>query len=202
MLLACTIISAVFNLPKNWYDAGYFYIMLMVIWIFFLSNNFRNKLYKTMRRRVFIYLGCVAILSQIVFINRNLPAFLDGYAGPSISIANYNHVETLKNLATASHICNIDPVLSKRVIVDDYTYFYFQKSMSPMAITYISLGGNPLSTSQFISESDSSGLVTRCETLPETYVSLAKKTGGGICCMTKNDLRKSLVTSGNSSLLN
>jgi hypothetical protein len=187
-LLACAVVSAVFNLPKNWYDAGYFYVLLMVIWIFFLSDNLTNALHKTVTRRVFIYLICVAILSQAVFIQRNLPAFLAGYAGPSISLVNYDHSQMLKNLAVASRSCDIDPVLSKGVIVDDYTYPYFQKSKHPMAITYIFLGKDPTSVSQFISEVNSAGLVTRCTSLPESYATLAKKTEGGLCCISKNVL--------------
>ena len=188
VLLVCLIVSALFNIPKNWYDAGYLYTGLMIIWMFFIGENFRGIFHRPIGRKIFIYLACVALLSQAVFIHRYLPAFWGGYAGPSISVVNYDHSKMLEDLTSASRACDIDPVRSKKVIVDDYTYLYFQKSRQPMAITYIFHGNDAASSQKFISEVDSDGLIARCSSIA-AYIPFAKR-AGDVCCVSKNDLNK------------
>ena len=189
VLLTCLLISAVFNLPKNWYDAGYLYALLMIIWIFFIAENFSGIFQRLTARRVYIYLACVALLSQAVFISRYLPDFLDGYAGPSIPIVTYDHGKAVNDMTTASRACDIDPVHSKNVIVDDYTYLYFHKSSQPMAITYIFYGNDATSARKFISEVDSAGMMVRCSSMPSSYMPFAKVVGS-VCCICNSDLKK------------
>jgi hypothetical protein len=188
ILLVCLIISALFNLPKNWYDAGYVYLVLMIIWIFFIGENFRGIFQIPIARKIFIYLVCVALLSQAVLIHRYLPAFWGGYIGPSISVVNYDHSKMLEDLTAASHACDIDPVHSKKVIVDDYTYPYFHRSRQPMAFTYLLYGNNAAASQKFISEVDSDGLIARCSSIA-AYMPFAKR-AGDVCCVSKSDLNK------------
>lgn len=192
VLFACALISAIFNLPKNWYDAGYLYALLLIIIIFFLGENYSGLFQKTAARKVFIYLGVAALLSQTVFIHRNLPAFMDGYAGPGVSIAKYDSIKTQDDLLAASRACNIDPVHSEKVVVDDYTYLYFQKSKWPMAISYIWFLPDDKSIRQFFSKVDSDGLIVNCTGILEPYMPFVKR-AGNICCIPKNEL-KSLST--------
>ena len=192
ILLVCSLASAIFNLPKNWYDAGYLYALLAIIWIFFIGENFRGIFQKPIARMLFLYLGCTALLSQAVFIHRYLPAFWDGYAGPGISIVNYDHEKALDDLTATSRICGIDPVHSKGVIVDDYTYLYYQKSKQPIAFSYVHYvySGKLDSIARFLSEVDSSGLVTRCRSLPlpASYRNFTRK-AGDLCCISGADLK-------------
>jgi len=188
-LFACLLVSAVFNLPKNWYDAGYFYAVLAIILVFFIGENFRGIFRQTAARGAFYYLACVALLSQAVFIDRYLPAFWSGYAGPGIPLVGYVYEgEVRGNLEASSRTCDIDPVRSQGVIVDDYTYFYYQKSKRPMAFTYILLRNDAGSIQRFISGADSAGLAVRCSSLPPPYISFAKKTGN-VCCISRKDLK-------------
>lgn len=190
VLLSCTMISAIFNLPKNWYDAGYLYALLLIILIFFIGENYPDIFQRTGARKVMFYLGCVAFLSQAVLIHRNLPAFMKGYAGPGVSIAKYDSTKELNDLAAASLACDIDSVQSKKVIVDDYTYLYFHKSKLPMAITYIGLyyNGDDLSIRQFLSKADSDGLVVHCSSMPATYMPYVNREGN-VCCIPKETLK-------------
>jgi hypothetical protein len=191
-LFVCALISAIFNLPKNWYDAGYLYALLLIIIIFFIGENFSKVFQKTAARKFFLYLGAVALLSQAVFIHRNLPAFMAGYAGPGVSIAKYDSIKTRNELTAASRACNIDPVRSKKVVVDDYTYLYFRKSKWPMAITYIGFLNDDKSVRQFFLEADSDGLVIHCESwiFNKPYILPFVKREGEICCISKDDLKK------------
>ena len=191
VLLVCGLISAIFNLPKNWYDAGYLYALLLIILIFFMGENFSWIFQKSVARKVFLYLGAVALLSQIVLIQRNLPEFTKGYAEPSVSIAKYNSSKSLDDLAAASRACNIDPIRSKRIVVDDYTYLYFRKSKWPMAITYIWQLPDEKSIRQFFSKIDSDGLVVNCTAMLSPYMSVVKREGN-VCCIPKNELKNLL----------
>lgn len=189
VLFICLIISTVFNLPKSWYDAGYFFSLLLIIWIFFLGENFSRVFDSHITRMIYIYLATISLLSQSVFIHRYLPAFLDGYAGPSVPIVSYNHDETFNNIDSVSSLCDIDPVNSKKLIVDDYTYLFLKKSSQPMAITYILFGNDAESSQRFISEVDSDGIIVRCASLPTPYLPFAEKKGN-VCCISGNDLNK------------
>ncbi len=187
VLLGCTVISAMFNLPKNWYDAGYIYSLLLIILIFFVGENFPSLWQKNYARRIAIYLGIVALLSQLVLIQRYLPAFLAGYAGPSISIAKFDKAKTQRDLAETSLTCGIDPVNSKKIIVDDQTYLYFHKSKWPMPITYIRFETNEASIRDFFSKVDSDGLMVACSSMPASFMQFSKNVGN-ICCVSKDGL--------------
>ena len=193
-LFVCALISAILNLSKNWYDAGYLYALLLIIIIFFVGENFSEMFQKTAARNLFLYLGAVALLSQAVLVQRNLPAFMAGYSGPGVSIAKYDSIKTSNDLAAASRVCNIDPVRSKKVIVDDHTYLYFQKSKWPMAVTYIGFLNDDNSIRQFFLEADSDGLVTHCESwiFNKPYIRPFVKRQGDVCCISKGDLRNSI----------
>lgn len=187
LLTLCLIIGGIFNIPKNWYDAGYFYSVLIIVWIFFIVEN-SFEIPRLFAKRLYFYLACVALISQIVLIYRNLPSFLGGYVGPSISIVEYKHNKGMSEISAAALACGIDPIHSKKLILDDYTYLYFRRSSQPMPITYIFYDGNPVAAQKFISESDSDGLITRCSSIG-AYTPFAKH-AGEVCCIPKNDLNK------------
>jgi hypothetical protein len=190
VLSMCVLINAIFNIPKNWYDAGYFYAILLIILIFFIGENFPGIFQKPSARKVFVYLAITTLLSQAVFIDRNLKSFVYGYAGPGVSIAKDDSNKIHDELAAASRTCNIDPVHSKKIVVDDYTYLYFQKSKWPLGFTYISLTSNDNKTiQQFFSKIDSDGLVVRCTLIPSLWMPVVKKEGN-VCCIPKSDLKK------------
>lgn len=193
VLFGCVLASATFNLPKNWYDAGYLYALVLIIIIFTIGENFSGIFQKSAARKVFLYLGVVALLSQAVFIHRNLPEFMSGFSGPGVSIAKYDSIKTRSDLDAASLSCDIDPVRSKKVVVDDHTYLYFRKSKWPMAITYIRLCCDDESSRdkffrKFVSKVDSDGLVVDCTSMPAPYMPFVKREGN-VCCIPKDGLK-------------
>lgn len=190
-LFWCVMISALFNIPKNWYDAGYIYALLLVVAVFFIGENYCTIIKQPASRKFIIYLGAAALLSQAVFISRNLPAFLNGYIGPGVSIAKYDSGKTADDLASASRACGIDPVHSEKLVVDDYTYLYFQKSKWPMATSYIWFLPDDKSIREFFSQVDSDGLIVNCTGILSPYMSVVKREGN-ICCIPKNELKNLL----------
>lgn len=188
VLFACALISAIFNLPKHWYDAGYLYALLLITLIVFLGENFSGIFQKNVAGKVSLYLGAVALLSQLVFIDRNLSGFLAGYAGSGVPIGKYESEKIHDDLVAASRTCDIDPVQSNKIVVDDYTYGYFQKGRWPMAFSYIYFSPSDKSIQQFFSKVDSDGLVVYCSSVPAQYKPFVKKEGN-ICCIPKNQLK-------------
>jgi hypothetical protein len=192
VLLICTVIAATFNLPKNWYDAGYLYALWLIIFIFFIGENSLGKVRRSIVQGVVIYLACVAMLSQSILVDRNLPAFLLGYVGPGVSVAEFDSSKAESDLANAARACNVDPVHSRKLVVDDYTYSYFRKSKWPMAATYIFVDDDQ-DVRKFFSEIESDGLVMRCASMKEEHRGHAK-VSGAVCCLGKAELIKLFST--------
>jgi len=188
-LFVGVLMSAVFNIPKNWYDAGYVYAIISIIMIFFIGDNLNHILLKPIGRKVFFYLGVIALLSQMVFVHRYFPAFINGYAGPSISIAHYDSKSASNDLDAISKICSIDKINSKRVVIDDYTYLYFQKTKWPMAITYIFYQNDSDNIRRFFTDTDSSGVAVRCGSLPRSFMPYSQKVGD-VCCIARSEMKK------------
>lgn len=194
VLVVCVIFGALFNLPKNWYDAGYIYSLLIIISVFFVSDNlpsiFPNKAFSI----YFFYIVIVGLLSQFIFFHRYSTDLHDGYAGPGIGLVGYlydkNHDSEFSNI---SSVCKIDVNNSKHLIVDDYTYFYFSSTRMPMPITYIYLENEPENVQDFIRKSGSSGMVVRCDYMPLSLAPLSLRSGG-LCCITQENLMKVNVT--------
>ena len=197
VLLVSVLTGASLSLTKNWYDAGYLYVMLVIVCVFIFAGNKHKPLKKSVVVAGLIYLSCTAIFSQAVFNYRYLPAFWEGFEGPGISIKTYDYQQALNDILASSRACAIDPVASKGVIFDDYTYFFFQKSQKPMAISYILYLKNQ-ALADFVAESGSAGMVTRCTSIPRAYLPYVKKTGS-VCCVPQEALKK-VAKDGTSSL--
>jgi hypothetical protein len=189
ILVLCGIISAIFNLPKHWYDAGYLYALSLIVVVFFVGENFSGEIRRKITRIIFLYLGSVALLSQVIFINRNLPVFLDGFTGPGKPIGVYEEKQYRNDLMAATKACDIDPRRSKKLVVDDWTYGYLRKSKLPMPFTFIWLDNNEKDRQLFFSKVDSDGMVVSCSSVPTEYRQLLTRTGN-ICCASKKDVAR------------
>lgn len=186
LLFICLNISAVFNLPKHWYDADYLYNLLGIILILLISENFsRNsqKLFKVFLLSLFI----LSLFSQAIFIKRNLLQFIHGFEGPSLSLIkyhDYDHSDAIQRLQTQ---CGISPKKSKFVFVDDLTYWSLKDTKWPLPITYLWLDTNPKELNLLFSNLKPDGVLVRCSSL---IYSLGQPIfrDGDICCISKNNL--------------
>lgn len=188
VLLGCILMGASLSLTKNWYDAGYVYVMLVIVIVFVFVGNKHKPLKQSIVVGVLIYLSATSIFSQTIFNYRYLPAFFRGFGGPGISIKTYDYQRAQSDISASAKACAIDPVNSKGVIFDDYTYFFFQKSQKPMAITYV-LYLKDKALFDFVADSGSAGIVTRCTSIPKAYLPYTKVTGS-VCCVPQEALVK------------
>ncbi|CAD6879859.1 hypothetical protein [Methylomonas albis] len=189
VLAGCVFFSALFNLPKNWYDAGYMYSLLIIILVFFVSANLPSVFPKKVFSVCFFYIVIVGLLSQLIFAHRYARDLQAGYAGPSVGLVGYVYDKNYDSeFSNISSLCKIDLNNSKHLIVDDYTYFYFSSTRMPMPITYIYLENEPENVQDFIRKSESSGMVVRCDYMPLSLAPLSQRSGG-LCCISQENLR-------------
>jgi hypothetical protein len=192
VLFSCLIISAIFNLPKNFYDADYFYIMMIIILIFFIGENALFNLKSNIFKKLLIYIILVSTLSQLAFAIFNLRPFMKGAVSLGIPIGRYENENIHNSIARAANACNIDPIQSKHVVTDDLTYGFFRKSHGPVSFTYLFVDNqkNPLKI--FFNNMDSSGMVLDCNLMPENLRQESVKVDN-ICCISKTKIRDLFV---------
>jgi hypothetical protein len=189
-LLFSVFLGAVFNLPKNWYDAGYVYSLLIIILIFFIAANLPGKFPRLFCLFCFFYFVSTGLLSQIVFMHRYSNDLKEGYAGPGVKISEYSYdANRFSELSDTAELCKLDVINGKHLIVDDYTYFHFASTIMPMPITYIFLENDSFKIQEFIHESNSSGMIVRCDYMPSSIISVSKR-HGGLCCISQENLQK------------
>jgi len=196
VLFSCLIISAIFNLPKNFYDADYFYVMMIIILVFFIGENALFNLKSNIFKKLLIYIILVSALSQLAFAVFNLRPFIKGAVSLGIPIGMYEHENVHDSIAKAANACNIDPIHSKHVVTDDLTYGFFRKSHGPVSFTYLFVDNqkNPLKI--FFNNMDSSGMVLDCNLMVENIRQEPIKVDN-ICCISKTKIRNLFVVNNN-----
>ena len=203
-LLACALISALFNLTKTWYDAGFYYALWLIILILFIGEDYPGVFQKNAAKKVFLYAGAAALMSQAVFIHRNLPEFLGGFRGAGVSIALHDTKKLNADILAASRACRINIIDSERLVLDDYTFLHFRKTRYPMAITYLWLENDNKSVLKFLAESGSDGVMvssfsSKIYFAPIPELESKVKCAGAVCCVSRDDLRTLAVAPFNKT---
>jgi hypothetical protein len=186
VFFVCAIISALFNTQKNWYDAGYIYVILCITLIFFVGENKEMLPSNLNLKRLFIFLAVLSLFSQGIFISRYLPQFLKGFTGPGVAILNHESNKIRQDIDLLAKDCEINLISAKNLIVDDFTYFYLTKNKFPIPITYLffSSGGDENILRNFFSKANPDGLIARCGIPNESF----SKNRNGLCCISKANL--------------
>jgi hypothetical protein len=187
ILLLCLIINALFNLTKNFYDAHYFYIAIIIVFIILIAENALLSLKSKVVCGVIAYLGIVSLLSQFLFIKQNTYAFMNGFTGPGIQIGRYEKNKLHETISEVSKTCNIDPINSEHVVTDDLTYGFFRKSHGPISYTYIFIDGRPNPLNRLINNIDVGGFVVDCNLMNEELRIISTQKNG-ICCISKDKI--------------
>jgi hypothetical protein len=188
ILFYCLILSAIFNLPKTFYDADYFYILMIVILIFFIGENSLFDLKSNFFKKVLIYSIFLSTLSQLTFVVYNLRPFIKGAVSLGIPIGKYEKQRIHNSINDASKACSIDPVESQYVVTDDLTYGFFRRSHGPVSFTYLFVDSqkNPLKI--LFNTVDSSGMVLDCDVMPENLRKESIKVNN-ICCLSQKKIK-------------
>ena len=187
VLFLCIFASVMINKTKHWYDAGYLWSLLVMTFIFFISEYLPYLSKRKTTFVVIIYLLMVAIFSQYFFIEKYEPALNSGFAGPSVSIVDYHYGAVESELEQLASLCHIDRKKSKYLILDDLTYSYFQQSQYPLAFTYLGYGNDQVFLHGFLHKFQVDGLILRALYLSEWLQrKYAIKVGQFICVAQTN----------------
>lgn len=188
VLLLTLIINSSFNLTKNFYDADYFYTLLVIIFIFFIMEN---NLFDIRSKKVIFalaYLCSVSAISQYIFVSQNLTQFRQGFSGPGVPIGLYEKANIHQSIQSATELCNIDAKNGNHIITDDLTYGYFRKSHGPISYTYIFVDSREEPLRRLFRNIDSDGMVIPCGLMKEDLRQEATKVGL-ICCLSKSKIK-------------
>lgn len=167
-LYSCILLNPMMNSTKCWYDASYLWTLIVINFIFTLSDYLPALINKKNSYLSLIYFLIVGLFSLHCLIRSFELPFLNGYSGPSIALIDFNQLKISAELKKIEQVCGIRISQSKGVILDNLTYFYFQKSKNPMLITYFFYPHTTTDNfSEFVSRYPVEGFIVRRWGLPQ-----------------------------------
>ncbi len=188
-LLICTFISLLINNTKHWYDAGYIWVLLSLAALIYFSEQIPYLLKRGINYFFYFFTGyflIVAIASVWILIHNYELPLRGGFAGPSIPLANYHYKKLKKQFDQLASECNIDVNNSKNLILDDYTYYHFQKSKYPLSYTYLFYGPDQKFLATFWNKFQIDGIIIRAAPIPEKVRKYSVQIDGVLCVPKKN----------------
>jgi hypothetical protein len=128
----------------------------------------------------FIFILFSSIISTALSAETFYQAFKSGFSGPGIPIVTLSPAATKLSIERVLAQCGMSPT-SPRLMVDDLTYPFVQRSYKVISVTYaIAL----TSTQEAVSRAKalgSSGMIFRCANAT-LFPNLSFKSDGGVCC--------------------
>lgn len=192
LLLSCAGGTILLSITKSWYDVGYFWAVIGIIIIFFVSDSFDTIVEHVGGQIVILYCIFTAIFSLLIFNVDYRNAFINGYTGPGIFLSKYNYAETLSDYKAIAEACSLNLKNSSGLVLDDYTYLYFKESKYPMLITYINYHTDTNIVPRLIKEAKIKAIVVRCSSMA-AIPNLKKESvlrSGDVCCYPESKIHE------------
>lgn len=187
---------------KHFYESALTIPCIIFAAILIISQTARRGLIRQpAAKAVFISLLLLFCASSVRYSLKFFPVFMDGFAGPSISIAKYDHKAIKRDIEAAAAACAIsNSSATKHLVVDDLTYLFFKKTRQPYSITYLAgslrefSGPSVTETSRIFPEIKKlkvSAIVQRCDynVIPAWGQILTR--AGDICCVSQDSIENS-----------
>lgn len=186
---------------KHFYESALTIPCIIFATILIISQIARRGLIaQSAAKAVFISLLVLFCASSVRYSLKFFPVFMGGFAGPSVSIAKYNHKAVKRDIEAAAAACAIsNSSATRHLVVDDLTYLFFKKTQQPYSITYLAgslrefSGPGVTETSRIFPEIRKlkvSAIVQRCDynVIPGWGQILTR--AGDICCVSQNNLER------------
>ena len=187
---------ATFQTYKLFYESSFYLPILIVSWGMLRSHTFPilieqmhlrfRGLQKLTIASVFV-LVISCIQPVLTSINSNLDV-KHGYYW-------FDYFRRKKNIYQTAELCDINThSANTHLVVDDLTYFAFPKLVMPFHVFYI---GDPWGQGikgnlfDFLESWESSGIIARCEYIPEELKAYSINGSDGICCIGKTAFTRS-----------
>lgn len=154
-----------------------------------------SKLWRRAGSGLFASLCIVFLLSATVLASSILPRLVNddatqqfGVPGQLLSVPTFSYAEQRERIRSFARSCHLDGDSSRRLVVDDLTYFAFEKLVEPIHLVYVSpfgMGGDVEREDWigFLERLNSPGIVGQCVFFPETAMNKRVKRSDNLCCL-------------------
>jgi hypothetical protein len=173
------------NKTAWFYDCSYWFWILIFLAAPSLLRTLKTQLERGsfgIRSAVaggFAFILLSSILSTVLSAQTFYTAFLSGFRGPGIPIVTMDSTATKLSIERALAECELSPT-APRLMVDDITYPFVQKTFRPIWVTY-ALFSAPLDAIARAEALGSPGMILSCSYVTD-FPKLSFKRDGGICC--------------------
>jgi len=167
------------------YDCSYWFWMLIFLAAPSLLRILKPQLerdnfgIKSAVAGVFSFILLSSVLSTVLSAETFYAAFRSGFAGPGIPVATMDSTATKLSIERALTECRLSPT-APRLMVDDITYPFVQRSFKPIWVTY-ALFTAPLDAVARAEALGSAGMIFSCSYVT-LFPKLSFKRDGSICC--------------------
>lgn len=178
-----------------------FYASLLVIFVFILlillcvADIPWSKHWRVLGYSSFLSVCSVFILSAFVHFSTLTPRLIEvagltndfGVPGQPSSVPTFRYPEQRDRIRRLASDCGVNGDGSTHLVIDDLTYFSFDRLREPMHLAYISekASGQDIKNSDFISflnKMNSSGIIGKCSLFPDSVRSGSLERSG-FCCL-------------------
>ncbi len=191
LLIMFSIIGGnILNLSKTWYDVGYFWAIIMILFIAQFQESFTTKLNQATKLLILSYLIIIAIFSLIIFNKNYRVPLLTYFEGPGVNLTHFNYNQYRHEMQKISQYCLDNKKITHGIVLDDYTYLYFKNFRYPLLITYVNNHTNSNQFPSFVKAREVNAIIVRC-----SYISIVPNIKeknilrfGDVCCYPGNKL--------------
>ena len=185
-LVVCATIWAGLQLNKNSYESA-LYLPVLVLAIMLAAASMPKEPFWLLPLTGVI--AAISVASQIALVGtygaRLWATERSGYVpGQPYSLGAYDYGALRSQIVAAGAKCGIDPIRSRRVLIDDLTYFTYAQSYRPVhRFALLSIwNGSVRDPLRWMHANQSSGAVIGCHYLPPAMRARAVATGP-FCCV-------------------
>lgn len=144
---------------------------------------------------LFVSLCFVFLLSATVLASSILPRLMNsneapelGVPGQPLSVPTFSFSSQRERIRSFARSCNINGESSRRLVIDDLTYFAFDKLREPIHLVYVSPLGMGMDIKSgdlisFLKQLGSPGIVAQCTFFPDDVKSKSVNNSDNLCCL-------------------
>lgn len=186
ILYAGAISQIAVNKTSWFYDCSYWFWMLIflaapsLLRALKIQSTTNVSSIKKLIAGAFLLILFASTLSTVLSAQTFYKAFKSGFGGPGMPIVTMNPSATRLSIERALAQCELTPA-SPRLIVDDITYPFVQKSHKTISVSYAVSLTSPQEAIVRAKALGSSGMIFGCSN-SAAFPSLLFKKDGGICC--------------------
>lgn len=185
-LYAGAIAQIAINKTSWFYDCSYWFWMLIFLAAPSLLRALKNQSptnlsgIRKLATVSFLLILFASTLSTVLSAQTFYEAFKSGFGGPGMPIVTMNPSATRLSIERALAQCGLTPT-SPRLMVDDITYPFVQKSHKTISVSYAVSLTSPQEAIIRAKALGSSGMISGCSS-SAAFPGLLFKKDGGICC--------------------